>query len=365
MKLYITPDNIGLQSGGGIVTRNELEALKSLGEDVIVIEGKDINPINYNIPDTPFLQDYLTLEKLYQIDLSKIKIAHFYAGPFTQTIRYLKARGIKTTLTMASHNREESIKEFQNLGLDYPFNHVKDEKLWKIYNGAVHDADIVICPSKLSKDFLIKEGVKEEKIEIIPHGVNIPDKVEPIPSQFNIGYLGQTGPDKGLRYLIQAWSELGYKDSTLIFAGRGTESLGSFINKYATNGRFHLMGYVKDIADFYNNISVYVQPSTTEAWGIEVIEAMSHGRPVIVSNGAGAEDAVTEGVDGFIVDKRDIKDLVDKIDWFKNHPKELIEMGENAREKSKQYSWDKIRQQYTDLWKELQLILTNDTYTLV
>lgn len=350
MKLYVTTDNIGTQSGGGTVTKNEIEALKS-SDDVISISADDINPVHMNLPDTPFLQDYLAMERIAHMDTTKIDIAHLYAGPFTNTIRLLKAKGIKTTLTCAAHNRNESIKEFENLGYDYPYNHVKDNKLWAIYNGGVREADIVIAPSKMSAEFLKNEGCK--KIEIIPHGCYIPEKVELIPNQFNVGYLGSLGPDKGLRYLIQSWNELNYKDSTLIFAGRDTEQLSPFINKYATRGKFHLAGWIKNIGQLYNNISVYVQPSVTESFGIEVIETMSHGRPVIVSNGAGAADAVTKGIDGFIVNKRDPKAIADKIQYFKDNPKELREMGNNARDKAKEYSWNKIREKYVDLWRSI------------
>lgn len=351
MKLYITTDTIDAQSGGGVVTKNEYDALKSLDKNLVGISNNDINPVNVGLPDTPFLQDYLAMERIAHVDMTKIDIAHLYAGPFTNTIRLLKAKGIKTTLTCAAHDRKESIKEFENLGYDYPFNHVKDDKLWTIYNGGVREADIVIAPSKVSAEFLKKEGCK--KVEIIPHGCLIPTEVVPIPDTFNVGYLGQSGIDKGLKYLIQSWDTLNYKDSTLIFAGRNTEQLGSFINKYATNGKFHLGGWVANAGQLYNACSVYVQPSVTEGFGIEILEAMSYGRPVIVSDGAGVADAITDGTDGFIVHKRDPKAIADKIDWFKNHPKEIIEMGNNARRTADKYEWSNIRKMYINLWKSL------------
>jgi glycosyltransferase involved in cell wall biosynthesis len=98
---------------------------------------------------------------------------------------------------------------------------------------------------------------------------------------------------------------------------------------------------------------VYIQPSSTEGFGLEVVEAMSYCRPVIVSDGAGAADCVTDGIDGFVVPKMNVKALANKIDWCKNHPKELLEMGQNARKKSYQYLWENTKQKYVDLWKSL------------
>lgn len=355
MKLYITTDNIGIQSGGGVVTRNELEALRSTCksyEEIVKFDYQDINPTKYGLPDNPFLYDYLALERLSHLDIAHITLAHFYAGPFTQTIRLLKNKGIKTSLTCAAHNREDSIEEFERLGHIYPYNHVKDNKLWDMYSGGTKEADILIVPSTLSKNFLTQEGCGQ-RIEIIPHGCYIPDKIEPFPDQFDVGYLGSTGPDKGIVYIIKSWSSINYSDSTLILAGRGTEQLGQLINKYATGGKYHLMGYVNNTSDFYNNISIYIQPSVTEGWGIEVGEAMAHGRPVIVSSGAGAADMVTDNTEGFIVNKRDVKDIANKIQYFKDNPKEIERMGKNARKKSLNYDWSMIRQKYTDLWKSI------------
>lgn len=356
--LFISFD-LGTKSSGNIVSTNELNFLESISDNVIVLGYADISPSVYGLPDNPFLIDYLTLNRVSQLDLSNIDFCHFYAGPFTNTIRYLKAKvkGVKISLTLAVHDRFESINEFANLGYQYPFNVVKDDKLWKIFNGAPYEADMVIVQGTVPKMFLINEGVKEGKIRIVPHGIDIPDSsIKSIDTDvFRVGYLGATGPDKGIRYLVEAWSSLNYNDSILDFAGANSIELGPFINKYAINGKFNLIGYVQDVADFYNNISVYVQPSVTEGFGIEVAEAMSYGRPVIVSRGAGACDLIEDGVNGFVVDKRDVKGIADKIDWFKKHPQELYIMSGRARSVAKKYSWDKIKEIYISVWKELSV----------
>lgn len=359
-KIYISPD-LHTTSSGGTVSKQELLALESLGDKIVQIGNPHMNPINFGLPNHPFLQDYLTLENLSHIKLKDVDMAHLYAGPFTQTVRYLKANRIHTILTIDAHDRYESIKEFENLGYQYPYNHIRDEKLWKIYNGAVHNVDVVITPSKISAEFLQKEGVRPNKIIIIPHGTNIPDskEIEPIgkvssrilKTEFTVGYLGQYGPDKGVKYLIEAWSSLNYKDSELLLGGSSAnQGLEPFIRKYSTGGKFSLMGWIENIHTFYNLCSIYVQPSVTEGWGIEVVEAMAHGRPVIASDGCGAADCIENGETGFIVPKRDPKAIADKIDWFKNHTQELYLMGGRCKEVAKKYSWDKIRKRYIDAW---------------
>lgn len=354
MKLFISTD---LETGtsGDIVASKELEAMRMLAsennEGVTVLTSNDIAPIRNGLPDIPFLIDYLTLDRLSNLDLSEIDLAHMYGGTYTQTVRFLKSKGIKTTYTCLMHDRNISIEEHEKFIGSYPFSHVKDNRLWTMYIGTIKETDIVITPGNAPKDILLREGCK--RVEIIPHGCDIPDKVEPIPENFNVGYLGAIGPDKGLIYLIKAWEMLNYNDSILIFAGNQTENLSPFIRQFTNAGKFHLMGKIKYINQLYNNISVYIQPSTTEGFGMEVPEAMAHGRPVICSIGAGSADIVENNLNGFVVHRRDPKAIADKIDYLKNNPKVLKEMGQRAREKSMNYSWDKIKDTYINLWKSL------------
>lgn len=359
-KLYISPD-LGTNSSGNLVSLHELEALQSLGNNVIQIGYDQMNPVKYGLPDTPFLQDYLTMDKIASLNIQKgqIDICHLYASPFTNTIRYLKAIGIKIILTIAAHDRTESMNEFENLGFEYPYIHVKNKELWKIYNGGVKEANIVITPSKVSAEFLKKEGVEENRIRIIPHGTDIPttDKIKSTPEflhdKFTVGYLGKYGPDKGLKYLIQAWSKLDYKDSALLFGGKYSKDLEPFIKKFSTGGIFRLLGWIENIETFYNMCSIYVQPSVTEAFGIEILEAMSYGKPVIASDGAGASELIENGKNGFVTSKRDWWSIADKIAALKSHPEELIQMGKNARKIAEEYSWDKIKGKYINVYSSI------------
>lgn len=353
MKLYISTD-LNVNSSGGIVAKKELEAMKELDKDVIELGFQDIHPLTYGLPDQPFLIDFLTLEKLSKLDLSNVDIAQMYGGCYPNTIRFLKSRGVKTTYSCMMHERKVSIEEHEKYYGAYPFPHVKDDRLWPMYIGGIKEADIVITPGSAPKKSLLKEGAR--KVEIIPHGCDIPDEnnIKPFPNEFRMGYLGACGPDKGLIYLIEGWSTLNYQDnSTLLFAGNQSQYLRPFIQKYAAGGNYHLSGYINYIKDFYNNVSVYIQPSSTEGFGLETLEAMSYGRPVIVSNGAGSADCVTDSVDGFVVPKMNSRAIAEKIDFFKKNPDKIIEFGNKAREKSFQYSWDKVKLRYIDIWKNL------------
>lgn len=351
--VYITADRLTMETGGGAVTTNELAALKSVSEDVFVLSRDDIDPTLFKQPDSPFLFDYFALQQILlqqEIQRKYFDFAHLYSGCFTETVRYLKDRGAKISYTIAAHDRALSIEEFQRLGLEYPYHHVTDDRLWSIYTEGYRLADIVIAPSRRSAQILESMGCKN--VRVIPHGIVWPKKVKPIPENFDCLYLGATGPDKGVLYLIQAWGMLNYPNSRLILAGPGTESLESFIRQVTNRGNFVLTGRVPDVADVYNACSAYVQPSVTEGYGLEIPEAMSFGRPVIASEGAGASELLNEDC-GFIVPIRNAKYIAEHIDWLKNNRDSMISMGEKGRIIARKYTWGVIRKRYARIFSEL------------
>jgi len=350
--LFCTADTIGTETGGGVVTRNEAEALRGIG-DVIPLDASLINPAAYKLPNSPYVQDYLADALVLQLLAEKIDLAHFYSGMFAKTINRLKNAGTKVTQTIAAHDVQLSSEEFAKYGIPFDFPHLTQRTLWLPYIEGQTLADKVICPSRASAEIVKSYGVKDPVV--IPHGINMPDPrdLTAPPEVFTVGYLGQCGPDKGLRYLLEAWSMLNLTGCKLLMAGNGIEQMAPVWQATGGKGEVQFLGYVKDVDELYNNISVYVQPSVTEGFGIEVLEAMAHGRPVIVSEGAGAADVVRHCTDGYVVPRRDPDAIADCIQILKNDPALAASMGAQARERAMQYTWDKILPQYQALWKTL------------
>jgi len=259
ISLYCTPARVNMETGGGATTVTELAALREVSEVGLIIAGDDLAPWHQKVGDSPFLEDYYALE---QIKDRHFDIAHFYGGCFTQTARVLKERGTKISWAAAAHDRKVSIEEFQRLGMEYPFNHMSDDRLFEMYTEGYRLADIVLSSSHKSAGILRDMGCK--RVKVVPGGIELPKKVKPIPSNFDVGYLGALGPDKGVIYLIQGWGMLNYPDSKLMLAGWGTDTLETFIRQVSNQGNFALLGRVPDVADFYNAISIYIQPCFSE-----------------------------------------------------------------------------------------------------
>mgnify|MGYP000197386401 CR=1 FL=1 len=362
--VFITTSNIGYGTGGGNVCYNICHALQTFtnlkqilchGNTDLASSCKNIYPPDYDLPDNPFLYDYIASELVTPF----VDIAHFYGNPFGKTVERIKKYNPNARIIVdcPAHNLELSIEEHMKLYGSYPYPHMTNPLLWRAYIKHMTKANLIITPSKLSRDYIVsgrpftKIFNHRPNIEIIPHGTNLPDEkeIKPYPEEFTPGYIGQYGPDKGVIYLVSAWttSPLSEKHKMLL-AGLSSLQIADKIKN-----KFRILGRVKHIREFYNQISIYIQPSITEGFGLPVLEAMSYGRPVIVTEGVGAKDIVTEGYDGFIIPIRNPELLQKRIQYFYNNPDEIKRMGKNAREKAKNYSWKTIRERYKDAISKL------------
>ena len=269
--IFLTDSNIDSHTGGGIVSYNLLEVLKQYSNVVSImanfpkempniIDKKpniiNLNPAHYSYPaDPPFFKDYLAYNNLPQ-DL--IHLVLTYACPFGLTVDALKKRGFcRIIADIAPHSIELSRQEHETFILDkpleerYPYPHLKDEWLWKLYSKHLRLADAVVVHSKKGAEYIHKKAELDKKPYVIPHGCEIP-KVEPeLPmDKIRVGYFGALGLDKGFHYLLSLMMKLkmpfyvGGKDSVALQQVPGINVVGS----------------VDDLADFYKNINVYVQP---------------------------------------------------------------------------------------------------------
>jgi len=268
---------------------------------------------------------------------------------------------IVSIVSVPAHDLERSIEEFKLLGLEYPFRHMTNPILWDLYTQHIKVADMIIYPSKMSRDYLIKKLDLENESRIIPHGCDplslhllesrkdeVKYRRNNLDKDLRVGYIGALGPDKGVSYLINA--VLGLEGVKLFFGGHSSLRLEYLAKRFPE--KIKIAGSFGFPYTFSLLIDVYVQPSVTEGFGIPVLEMRGCGFPVIVSKGAGVSELVTEGMDGLKVPYRDIEAIKKAITYFKDHRDEVERMGKIAYRTSLNYTWDRIEDMYVKAYEE-------------
>lgn len=365
--ILVTNSGVNKFTGGGVVSFNLFEALREISDVKLLLSNQHFTDSKYeNIPaycidpsqygySDPFFYDYMASSIIPE---EPIDLAMFYACPFSKTAEKLKKENItKIVSDLAPHRIDVSMEEHIKWSGSYPYPHLTNDFLRGLYLKHLQLSDTVIVHSNSSAKYIMETAQLKELPIVIPHGCYLPEEKDilPCPDEFRPGYFGSMGIDKGIIYLLRAWLKSNAAESSKLWiGGAGTENFKeTFRIDAGFMDKFNIVGAVENIGNFYNNISVYVQPSIQDGFGITPLEAMSFKRPIIVSEGAGVSELVEDGKSGFVIPMRSSDALQEKIEYFMDNPAEIKRMGAEARRTASNYTWDIIKQKYIEVFKNL------------
>lgn len=187
------------------------------------------------------------------------------------------------------------------------------------------------CAAKFADEIIVlSEGVQKyfmdtygRETRFIPNGVNRPEirEAQLIKEQFGLEkddyilFLGRLVPEKGLRYLIEAFKQV-KTDKKLVIAG-GSSDTGTFFvelkNMAKEDKRIVFTGFVqgKMLDELYSNAYVYTLPSDLEGMPLSLLEGMSYGNCCLVSD---IEECASVVEDKAVIFKKsDVEDLRKKL----------------------------------------------------
>ncbi len=130
--------------------------------------------------------------------------------------------------------------------------------------------------------------------------------------------VGRYAYQKGYDLLLQAWKQVESQcpDWELVVFGDGdrTEYERQMCNLGIDSARCHLNGPTNQIQKEYTNSSVFVVSSRFEGLSMALLEAVASGLPIVsFACPCGPRDIITDGVDGLLVEKENVKDLADNL----------------------------------------------------
>lgn len=269
-----------------------------------------------------------------------------------ESFKYSKEKGkiCIYDLPIVAYNFQMEIFE-KYLRISYPENEifVKKEEIKLV--------DYFFVPSEIVKKSLIDLGITEDKIIKIPYGVDVqffsPKKEYRKENGLKIIFVGNISFRKGIEILLKAVSELKDEIEFELNLVGSIGDAGKILKKYNGIYKYHSFVPHEKLREMYKENDIFVFPSFLEGFAQVVLEAMACGLPVIVSDRAGSNDAVRDGIDGFIIPAGDVKALKEKIIYFYNNREKIEEMGKNAVEQAKKYTWERYRENIREVIKRI------------
>ena len=102
------------------------------------------------------------------------------------------------------------------------------------------------------------------------------------------------------------------------------------IMDYVNRGVVELFPETSDVRPYYEMSSVFVLPSYREGVPRTTMEAMAMARPIITSDANGCKETIKDGVNGFMVPKKDSQAVADAMKKFLEDPTLVQRMGEES-----------------------------------
>jgi alpha-1,3-rhamnosyl/mannosyltransferase len=171
--------------------------------------------------------------------------------------------------------------------------------------------------------------------------------------------MGTLEPRKNVGALLQAYAALLARTPDappLWLAGGATEAASGWLRAIAEPplaGHVRHLGYVESDRryDVYSQASMLVLPSHLEGFGIPVLEAMTVGVPVIVSNRGALPEVGGDAAQ--IVEPEDLPGLADAMRRYLEDPAAAARAIARGFERARRYSWDASAGTLIDLYKDL------------
>ena len=246
-------------------------------------------------------------------------------------------------------------------------NHPVGSSLNKRVLTALAKADHVIANSKFTKEFAMKLGIKN--VTVINPGCNYPIPINDEAKEFAKKIYGNASPKlitisrldgrKSHHNVMMTVKNLLPKYPSLKYVSIGDGDEGNnLLRLRKTLGleksvEFIFKSTEQEKVALLEQSNIFVMPSviykkSVEGFGITYIEAASYGKPSIGGIYGGEGDAIKSGQTGYLCNGNDLNAIYDTLlkTLANDH---YLELGSNALEFSKDFSWDKIVKKYISL----------------
>ena len=236
----------------------------------------------------------------------------------------------------------------------------------KFVEYSLKKTDLVTATSEMLASATEKFIYDGRSVHTIPFGVDVdlyfPATTSPRNESICIGLVKSFEEKYGVEYLIRAMKivvDRGF-NSNLVLVGDGSQ-FDNLVNLGRSLGISNLIKFIgkvdnSKVASYLQTMDIFVVPSisSSETFGVAVIEASSCAIPVIASDIGGLSEVVVDGETGYLIPPRNEEAIAEKIIKLIEEPELRQNLGANGRKfVLDNYDWNLCAKKMEEVYESI------------
>ena len=209
-----------------------------------------------------------------------------------------------------------------------------------LYKFACKKAHTVIFENCENMKLFLDYGIVKEEQCLLNAGAGVnleeyPFEEYPPTDKTRFLFVGRIMQEKGIDELFDAAKRIKREYDNVEFdvVGMYEDNYEETVNRLVDDGIINFYGYQQDVKPFVKQSHCFVLPSWHEGMANTNLECGAMGRPIITSNIHGCLEAVVDGKTGYLVEKKNVNDLYEKLKSFIELPyDEKVKMGQASHD---------------------------------
>jgi len=190
--------------------------------------------------------------------------------------------------------------------------------------------------------------------EVIPNGVELPERVDPAGRRHHLVFVGRHEPRKGLPVLLRAWPRLRGSGLRLRLAGADPLAVRLLLSRLRLSDEgIDVLGFLDDrtLTEELAKAKLLVAPSLgNESFGMVITRALACATPVVASDIPGYREVVTPET-GMLVPPGRPAELAEAIAALVADEPARAERGRAARQlAAERYAWPLLARRLADCY---------------
>jgi len=286
-------------------------------------------------------------ESLFFKTSAENPMVYLWAGLSLNLFKKFKDRGTRIVVERINCHQATArriLKEaYAFWGIDWP-NTISSQRIAE-ENEKLALADAVFCPSPMVARSMVENGVPEEKVLVTSYGwatERFPGLHQPRPYNQRPVFLfvGTLCLRKGVPLLLKAWRRAGIHGE-LILCGAVEPEITKHFGRLLEGTHVRHVPYTRDIGRMFRQADVFVFPTLEEGGPMVTYEAMAHGlAPLVTAMGAGA--IVQADINGMVLPDNNAEVWAEAMADLAEDVTKRHEIGEQARQRARQFTWKKV-----------------------